>query len=288
MRVRIGMIGVVLCLSLIAAGDDRPAYPNSRKGFEKQFDEIYKAFKKGDEQRFRAALESFAMPAQWFADTFSPDEGAALAQVYAEQFYQFGHRTVFALKFFDAQAPTSLEVNEAHGDRKLNPPPAPPPPTLKPLPEVHWFVIAYSLQRGYVMEFGRKVSRTSWMDLFVYVDGAFRYFGSGAYPFYSPLRMYPSNPCYKAGDPKGGEVLERVEPAYPDEAKAKRIAGPVVAYVLIAADGSAKEVSNMKGNPALFEAAKQAMLQWKFRPFMNCGKPVEGRTLQRVEFALPK
>jgi outer membrane biosynthesis protein TonB len=44
----------------------------------------------------------------------------------------------------------------------------------------------------------------------------------------------------------------------------------------VAQDGSVKEVEVLSGNPLLWDAARQAVMQWHyFPPFRQCSQPVE-------------
>ncbi len=57
--------------------------------------------------------------------------------------------------------------------------------------------------------------------------------------------------------------------------------------ITVAKDGSVKDVEIIEGPPSLVAAAREAVLQWRYEPFMNCGQPVEMRDIVHVKFALP-
>ena len=69
-------------------------------------------------------------------------------------------------------------------------------------------------------------------------------------------------------------LVERVEPQYPPLAAAARIQGSVEFNVLIGDDGSVKSVQLVRGHPLLVNAAKDAVLQWKYRPTLLNGNAV--------------
>ena len=125
------------------------------------------------------------------------------------------------------------------------------------------------------------------MDSFVYLEGRFRFLGRGAYPFWDAANVRRADPCAKPGERTGGKLISRVEPVYPEEAKQKHVEGVVRAQLSIAKDGRVALVEVMSGDPLLTEAAKQAMMQWRFTPFMNCGQAVEMRSIEHVSFTLP-
>ncbi len=69
-------------------------------------------------------------------------------------------------------------------------------------------------------------------------------------------------------------LLERVDPEYPPLAQAARIQGSVEFNVVIGEDGSVKSLQLVRGHPLLVNAAKEAILRWKYRPTLLNGKAV--------------
>jgi TonB family protein len=82
-------------------------------------------------------------------------------------------------------------------------------------------------------------------------------------------------------------VVKRVEPEYPEQARADHISGPVTLEAIVAKDGSVKTVKTISGDPELAAAARQAVSQWQFKPFTQQGKPAEFQTKVTVNFRLP-
>src|SRR5262249_50380370 len=107
------------------------------------------------------------------------------------------------------------------------------------------------------------------------------------YPFWDPARIRLADPCAKPGEQTGGALIHRVEPVFPEEAKRKGIQEFVRMRVTVAQDGTVKVVEIVSGDPELVDAAKQAVMQWRYTPFMNCGRPVEMRSMEHVKFQLP-
>jgi TonB family protein len=60
------------------------------------------------------------------------------------------------------------------------------------------------------------------------------------------------------------KIVKKVEAKYPDILKRKGIGGTVRLKALVKADGTVKSVEVAGGNPILADAAKTAVLQWKF------------------------
>jgi TonB family protein len=82
-------------------------------------------------------------------------------------------------------------------------------------------------------------------------------------------------------------LLERVEPDYPEAAREQNIQGVVVLEVHIAADGSVQDIQVISGPAVLAEAATAAVKQWKFKPKLVKGSPVEMQTRITLNFRLP-
>ena len=83
-------------------------------------------------------------------------------------------------------------------------------------------------------------------------------------------------------------LLHRVEPDYPEEALRQRIQGAVVLDVRADRDGSIQEVKLLRGEPLLADAAIAAVKQWRFKPLVVKGQPVEMRTNITLNFRLPR
>jgi len=81
-------------------------------------------------------------------------------------------------------------------------------------------------------------------------------------------------------------VTNKVAPYYPPEAKEQRIQGTVRLQTLIAEDGTVQELDWMEGDPILAEAAIAAVRQWRYRPMLINGVPVEVQSTVDVVFTL--
>jgi protein TonB len=83
-----------------------------------------------------------------------------------------------------------------------------------------------------------------------------------------------------------GLVMHRVEPIYPAIAKAARVQGTVVLAAVIGKDGTIQNLHVVSGHPLLQGAAMDAVKQWKYRPYILNGEPVEVDTQVIVNFTL--
>ena len=81
-------------------------------------------------------------------------------------------------------------------------------------------------------------------------------------------------------------LIARVQPKYPQDARKAGIQGIVVLQSLIDTNGNVKESKIIKGDPSLTSAALDAVKQWKYKPYLLNGQPVEVDTLVSVDFQL--
>lgn len=101
----------------------------------------------------------------------------------------------------------------------------------------------------------------------------------------------PAEPGVKritvGGNVQQANIVRKVEPEYPALARQARIQGTVRFTAVLATDGSLKQLTLLGGHPLLVQAAKQAVEQWRFRPTLLNGEPVEVITNIDVGFTLP-
>lgn len=104
-----------------------------------------------------------------------------------------------------------------------------------------------------------------------------------------PPPLTPRSPQsgLRMGTTTGGSLVRRVEPAYPPAARAARIQGVVLLQTLIDKTGQVVETSVVSGHPLLNDAAVQAVKQWKYRPTLLNGQPIDTITTVTVNFVLP-
>jgi len=81
-------------------------------------------------------------------------------------------------------------------------------------------------------------------------------------------------------------LIHDVTPRYPPEAGRSRIEGTVVLMAVIGKDGSVKNVRIESGLPILAQAAMDAVKQWRYKPYMVDGEPVEVDSRITINFTL--
>ena len=79
------------------------------------------------------------------------------------------------------------------------------------------------------------------------------------------------------------------EPQFSDKARRKRIEGTVVLSLVVTADGMPTDITVVRPiGSGLDEEAVKTVKQWRFRPAMKDGKPVEAKINVEVDFHLYK
>ena len=73
-------------------------------------------------------------------------------------------------------------------------------------------------------------------------------------------------------------------PVYPARAQAASIQGVVEFTILIGTTGDVESMQLVRGHPLLIQAAKDAVMQWKYRPTLLNGQPVRVMTNVVVQF----
>jgi periplasmic protein TonB len=83
-----------------------------------------------------------------------------------------------------------------------------------------------------------------------------------------------------------GNLLHRVQPEYPALARSARIQGQVLLRAVISRDGTIENLQVLAGHPMLVRAAIDAVRQWRYRPYILNGEPIEVETQVTVNFVL--
>jgi protein TonB len=81
-------------------------------------------------------------------------------------------------------------------------------------------------------------------------------------------------------------LINRVMPQYPVIAITTHTSGTIKLHAIIAKDGAIEELSYVSGPPLLLKAAMDAVKQWRYRPTLLNGEPVEVETTIDVVFNL--
>jgi protein TonB len=85
---------------------------------------------------------------------------------------------------------------------------------------------------------------------------------------------------------QSGLLVRKVQPTYPPLARQARIQGQVVLQAQISKNGDIENLQLISGHPMLAPAAIEAVKQWKYKPYLLNGEPVEVETTVQVNFSL--
>ena len=85
----------------------------------------------------------------------------------------------------------------------------------------------------------------------------------------------------------GGQLIHRVPPVYPLQAKSLRMEGKVVLDAVVMEDGSVRDLKVVEGPPVFTAPAMEAVKKWRYKPFVLDGKAVKSPMRIMVDFKLP-
>jgi len=111
--------------------------------------------------------------------------------------------------------------------------------------------------------------------------------GEPAHPAPAPAPLpVATGPRFRTSSILEGNLIRRVQPPYPPLARTARIQGPVVLVAIISKAGTIENLRAVSGHPMLVTAAIDAVSQWRYRPYILNGEPIEVETQITVNFLL--
>ena len=105
---------------------------------------------------------------------------------------------------------------------------------------------------------------------------------SGAPPPPKPVQQR----IRQGGSVQAALLVNKVQPVYPPLARQTRISGTVRLHAIISKAGTIQSLEVMSGHPLLVRAAMDAVQQWRYKPTLLNGEPVEVDTTIDVIFSL--
>jgi TonB family protein len=91
-----------------------------------------------------------------------------------------------------------------------------------------------------------------------------------------------------SSDVMAENLLNKVMPVYPADAKKARIQGTVVLGVLIGKDGNILNLKVLSGPSQLQQSSLDAVRQWTYKPYLLNGDPIEVKSTVNVVYSLGK
>ncbi|MGA9977338.1 MAG: energy transducer TonB [Candidatus Sulfotelmatobacter sp.] len=98
-----------------------------------------------------------------------------------------------------------------------------------------------------------------------------------------------SMPNCNPGNVRSGQLIDRVNPSYPAADRAAHVQGTVELYAVIGTDGALHGLDVVSGvDQSIDHSALEAVRQWRYRPYMCNGLPVEVETTVQVSYSLAR
>jgi TonB family protein len=83
-----------------------------------------------------------------------------------------------------------------------------------------------------------------------------------------------------------GQIITKVNPKYPEDARKARIQGIVVLSAIIGKTGDVMSLAVVSGPTELRNSAVEAVQQWKYKPYLLNGQPTEVTTTISVNYTI--
>jgi periplasmic protein TonB len=81
-------------------------------------------------------------------------------------------------------------------------------------------------------------------------------------------------------------LISKIAPEYPKEAHKQHVQGSVVIQALIGKGGDVVDLRVISGNELLVPSAIEAVKQWKYKPYVMQGQPIEVDTQITINYTL--
>lgn len=125
----------------------------------------------------------------------------------------------------------------------------------------------------------------------IYLDGGPSGMASPDNPFngrgtHPDVRPAPTATQHVSSGVMQGMLIEKVIPTYSAIARETRTSGTVVLQATISRAGTIENLRVVSGPALLRQAALDAVKQWRYKPYMLNGQPVEVETAVEVNFTL--
>lgn len=100
------------------------------------------------------------------------------------------------------------------------------------------------------------------------------------------VRLEAKGPVHLSSGVVAGLLLHMTAPVYPSIAVAMRLEGTVVVQASISKTGTIENLRAVSGPAMLQQAALDAVRNWRYRPYLLNGEPVEVETTVNVIFSM--
>jgi TonB family protein len=268
-----GIVGS-LCVSPCEAQTSKS--PDPTPALIETFQNLFAAEKAGDPEKVTAIYAQFEMPdhKQWFLQTFGEKEGATLDAKYNQALQDSTMHLRNNVTHAQENGKSDVQV-EVYSN-----------PEGIPAPQVKAWAAAMAqpcpIYTAHAAS-GPQDKLSSFLGNFVYVGGAFRYID---YTVMQALSTAPPMRVRIGGEMAKRNLIDIMEAIYPKAARDAHVQGTVKLHLVLAQDGSVKAIEVVSGDPLLQQAAIDAVKQWRYKPTLLNGQPVEVDTTVDVNFQI--
>jgi TonB family protein len=254
------------------------AYPDSPRGLQDLLENVFAAIKSDDKPKIDSLWRSTLLPehSAWFARVFGDQEGAALEIAYAKQLPNTASgpgKTYAFVSGLDTVKFVVLPLAQAAVNR----------------PDSWAKLILLSMKApvpAYRAEAIGPGSATSYMlGYFFYVEGGFRRIDESVFGALSAAKISTRLPYISSLEAQM-LLLQSAPPVTPPLVRKDGISNSVILDVIIDVLGQVRSASILSGDLVLGNAARAAVLGWRYRPYIQNGRPVDVETTVTVTFPL--
>jgi len=254
------------------------AYPDSPKGLQDFLEDLFAAIRTNDKSRIDSLWQSTLLPEHvaWFARVFGDKEGAALETTYAKQLANATSgpgKTYAFVASLDTVKFVALPLAQAAVNRPGS-----------------WAKLILLSMKSPVSVYraeaiGPAGAASYMLGYFFYVGGDFRRIDEGVFSAMSATKISTRLP-YISGLEAQMLLLQSTPPVTPSLVRKEGISNTVMLDVIIDVLGQVRSASILSGDLVLGNAARAAVLMWRYRPYIQNGRPVDVETTVTVTFPL--
>jgi TonB family protein len=250
------------------------AIRESPAGLQTQLDAILRIAKTKNAKQFDDLVNDLQIPesATWFSANFGEELGSALAATYKSSWKDYEDAIV--RMFRDEASGKHLQVFVKEYS----------PSTPAPSDSFIQAILQNSKNplKLYTAGVGKDHPIDSLPGIYVYIQGSFRVVNWQTFyglPNVKPARMRVATSVAMS------QLIRQVNPVRFEEARQKHLQGTVLLHVVIDRDGSVVRVDPVSGPPELIQESVEAVRQWRFKPTLLNGDPVEVDTTVAIVYS---
>ena len=252
------------------------AYPDSPKGLQDFLEDLFASIKSNDEPKIDSLWQRTLLPehSAWFSREFGDKDGAALEAAYSRQLANAASgpgKTYTFVASLDTAKFVVLPLAQAAVNR----------------PDSWAKLILLSMKAPvsvYRAEaIGPGGAASYMLGYFFYVGGGFRWVDENVFSALSAARISTRLP-YISGLEAQMLLLQSAPPVVPQLVRKDGISNTVMLDVVIDVLGQVRSASILSGDLVLGNAARAAVLGWRYRPYIQNGRPADVETTVTVAF----